>query len=135
MDPKVGMCCHPPLSGPHCKTNGTGRYREGDPIHPGVRFVRWCRPLWGTLLSVLSLFMGCQQPFCQLHLVLWNTKLSPAANPIRMDPCQSSAMYTLPLSVRQQCIRAEKPPQLIYLYFSEGPIYLKTSIHPTPFGS
>ena len=60
VDTKVGARRHLPLASPHYKTNGTGRYREGDTIQPGLRCVRWCHPLRVTLLTVLGLFMGCQ---------------------------------------------------------------------------
>ena len=139
VDQKVGARCHLPLVPPHYKTKVTCRYREGDPIHPGVRCVRWCRPLRWTLLNVLGLFMGCQRPHCQLHLALQNTKLSPAADTKRMDPRQSSAMYTLPLSVCQKCIRDEKPPQLICLCCSVGPTcnffqYIQLCLDPVRLG-
>ena len=60
VDTKVGARRHLPLAPPHYKTNGTGRYREGYPIQPGFRCVRWCHPFRGTLLTVLGLFMGYQ---------------------------------------------------------------------------
>ena len=135
VDPKVGARRHPPLAAPHYKTNVIGRSRKGDPTYPGVRCVRCFCSLRGAFLTILGLFVGFQQPLHKLHLVLRNTKLSSAYNPKRMDPCQSSAMYTLPQSVCQKYSRAEKPPQLIFLRCSLEPTCKKTSIHPTPLGS
>ena len=81
VNPDVGMCCRPPLSALHQEPYGPSRYREGDPIYPGVWRLLGGLPLGAPTCPILSLAVCRHQHLHQLHHALQTVYLFPSPHP------------------------------------------------------